>query len=191
MPGRTVAGGEECTDVEGQHDCGVLTPKEGFGRLRRDVRTFFAASAATLALLLVLAILHATGSRAATAHVSRTFSLSETGHLYLTSHHAFTLNEKGSASGTISGTIYIHLNVVSTNRVTAEVNIYPSGGSLTGHASASYHPAGAIASFNGTMDVTRGTGRYRHAHGSGLSFTGTIQRSNDAVTVHVNGRMSA
>jgi hypothetical protein len=125
------------------------------------------------------------------ARAARTFSLSETGHLHLSSHHGFTLNEKGSASGTISGTIYIHLNVVSTNRVTAEVNIYPSAGSLTGHASASYRPAGGVASFNGTMAIVRGTGRYSHARGSGLSFTGTIQRSNDAVTVHVNGRMSA
>jgi hypothetical protein len=41
------------------------------------------------------------------------------------------------------------------------------------------------------MSITRGSGRYSHAHGSGLSFTGTIQRSNDAVTVHVNGKMSA
>jgi hypothetical protein len=119
------------------------------------------------------------------------FSLNETGHLRLTSHRGFTLNEQGSASGTISGTIYIHLHVVSTNRVTAEVNIYPSGGSLAGYANASYHPSGGVASFNGTMSVARGTGRYSHAHGSGLSFTGTIQRSNDAVTVHVNGRMSA
>jgi hypothetical protein len=111
--------------------------------------------------------------------------------LRLTSHHGFTLNEQGSASGTISGTIYIHLHVVSTNHVTAEVSIYPRGGSLTGYASASYHPSGAVASFNGTMSIARGSGRYSHAHGSGLSFTGTIQRSNDAVTVHVNGRMSA
>jgi hypothetical protein len=132
-----------------------------------------------------------TRSRAATAHSARTFSLSETGHLRLTSHHGFTLNEKGSASGTIAGTIYLHLNVVSTNKVTAEVNIYPSGGSLTGSASASYHPAGAVATFNGTMAIVRGTGRYSHARGSGLSFTGTVTRSNDAVTVHVNGQMSA
>src|SRR5664280_2827540 len=107
-----------------------------------------------------------------TALTARTLSLNDTGRLRLTSHHGFTLNEKGSASGTISGTIYIHLNVVSTNRVTAEVNIYPSGGSLTGNASASYRPAGAVASFNGTMAIARGTGRYSHAKGSGLSFTG-------------------
>jgi hypothetical protein len=133
-------------------------------------------------------------SRAATpvaARSARTFTLSESGRLRLSSHHGFTLNEQGSASGTISGRIYIHLNVVSTNRVTAEVSIYPSGGSLTGKASASYRPAGAVASFSGTMAIARGTGRYAHARGSGLSFSGTIQRQNDAVTVRVSGRMSA
>jgi hypothetical protein len=129
-------------------------------------------------------------SHAAGAHAARTISLNETGRLHLTSHRSFTLNESGSASGTISGTIYIHLHVVSTNHVTAEVSIFPRGGSITGSASASYHPSGALASFSGTMAVTRGTGSYSHAHGSGLSFTGTISRSNDAVTVHVSGRIS-
>jgi hypothetical protein len=125
------------------------------------------------------------------AHASRTISLNDSGRLHLTSHHGFTLNEQGSATGTISGTIYIHLNVVSTNHVTAEVNIYPHGGSITGKASASYRPSGALASFTGTMNIIRGTGRYSRARGTALSFTGTVQRSNDAVTVHVNGRISA
>jgi|NGEPerStandDraft_6_1074524.scaffolds.fasta_scaffold20036_1 hypothetical protein len=158
---------------------------------RIGLRVSSLLAAGAVALLLALALAGPTASRAVTAHSARTFSLSETGRLHLSSHHGFTLNEQGSASGTISGTIYIHLTVVSTNRVTAEVNIYPSGGSLTGYANASYHPAGGVASFNGTMTVSRGTGRYSHAKGSGLSFTGTVQRSNDAVTVHVNGRMSA
>jgi hypothetical protein len=151
-----------------------------------------AGAAACLCLVAgLIAWVPAATAVASRAHASRTFSLNETGHLHLTSHHGFTLNEQGSASGTISGTIYIHLHVVSTNHVTAEVNIYPRGGSLTGYASASYHPSGGVASFNGTMSIARGTGRYPHAHGSGLSFTGTIKRENDAVTVHVNGRMSA
>lgn len=147
-------------------------------------------AAAGVAAVLVLALAEGRAP-AATAHAARTFSLSESSHLHLTSHHGFTLNEQGYASGTISGTIYIHLHIVSTNHVTAEVNIYPSGGSLTGYANASYHPSGGVATFNGTMYIARGTGRYSHAHGSGLSFTGTVQRSNDAVTVHVSGRMSA
>lgn len=152
--------------------------------LRLGLAACLSVVAASLAVPLAAAM---ASSHARTAS---TLSLSETGHLHLTSHHSFTLNEQGSASGTISGTIYIHLNVVSTNRVTAEVSIYPRGGSLTGYASASYRPSGGVAYFNGTMSVTRGTGRYRGARGSGLSFTGTVQRSNDAVTVHMSGRMS-
>jgi len=129
----------------------------------------------------------ATGQRGVAA---RAITLHESGHLRLTSRHGFTLNERGSASGTITGTIYIHLNIVSTNRVTAEVNIYPSGGSLSGYAKASYHVAGPTAGFAGSMSIIRGSGGYGHARGSGLSFSGTIQRSNDAVTVHLSGAMS-
>jgi hypothetical protein len=143
-----------------------------------------------LALLAAVVLAGAVPAGASSGRMAGTMSLSDTGHLHLTSHHSFTLNEQGSASGTVSGTIYIHLNVVSTNRVTAEVSIYPSGGSITGHATASYHPSGAVATFAGTMTIVRGSGRYAGANGTGLSFTGTVQRSNDAVTVHVGGRMS-
>jgi hypothetical protein len=152
--------------------------------------TLLLAGVVATAALLAAACAGAGVSRAATARAAGTVSLSDTGHLHRTSHHGFTLNEEGSASGTISGTIYIHLKIVSTNRVTAEVSIYPSGSSITGYATADYRPSGAVASFNGTMTIERGTGRYSGAHGSGLSFTGTVQRSNDAVTVHVSGRMS-
>lgn len=154
------------------------------------------SGACVLALVAAVVALVAVGfagtasSRADSAHAAGTLSLNETAHLHLTSHHGFTLNEQGTTSGTVSGSIYIHLNITSTNRVTAEVNIYPSGSSITGSATASYHPSGGVASFNGTMTILRGTGRYRGARGSGLSFTGTVQRVNDAVTVHVSGRMS-
>jgi len=126
----------------------------------------------------------ATGPRARDA---RTFSLNESGYLYLTSKHGFTLNEKGSAYGTVRGSIYVHLSIISSSHVTAEVNIYPSGGSITGYGSAAYYRGSQSASFYGSMSISAGSGSYNHAHGSGLSFTGTIKRSNDAVTVHVRG----
>lgn len=122
---------------------------------------------------------------------ARTISLNETGRLRLTSKHGFTLNEEGSATGTITGKIYVHLTIASTNRVRAEVSIYPSGGSLTGYAAAAYHVAGATASFSGSMSIARATGRYHGAHTSGLGFNGTIKRSNDAMTVSLTGKMSA
>ena len=34
------------------------------------------------------------------------------------------------------------------------------------------------------------TGTYAHAHSGALRFTGSIQRSNDAVTVQLSGRLS-
>jgi hypothetical protein len=125
------------------------------------------------------------------ALAARTISLQENGHLHLTSKHNFTLNEQGSASGTASGTIYVHLTAVSNTRVTAEVNIYPKGGSISGYGTASYHRAGTTASFSGSMSINRGSGTYAHIHGSGLSFSGTVQESSkDAITVHVSGQVS-
>ncbi len=129
----------------------------------------------------------ASQARAAVASDARALALNENGSLHLTSKHGFTLNEKGLASGTVRGTIYVHLSIVSSRRVTAELNIYPSGGSITAQGSANYHKEGTRASFSGSISIERGTGSYAHARGSGLSFSGTIQRSNDAVTVHVAG----
>jgi hypothetical protein len=157
-----------------------------FGRLRCAGWRRAAVLSAGFALL----AMSASSAAAPVASSARTINLNETGRLRLTSHHGFTLNEVGTASGTIDGTIYLHLNIVSTNHVTAEVNIYPRGGSITGKASANYRVSGGTATFSGTMYIARGSGRYRHAHGSGLGFTGSIRRSNDAVTVHLTGRMS-
>lgn len=124
------------------------------------------------------------------AHIAKTISLNESGSLRLTSKHEFTLNERGSATGTITGTIYVHLTIVSTSRVKAEVNIYPSRGSVTGYATASYRRGSETADFQGTIAIVRGTGNYAHAHGTGLSFSGTIERSGDAITVRVSGPVS-
>ncbi|HEY2282553.1 MAG TPA: hypothetical protein VGH60_03265 [Solirubrobacteraceae bacterium] len=125
------------------------------------------------------------------ARAARTISLNETGRLHLTSKHGFTLNERGSATGTVVGTIYVHLTAVSNTRVTAEVNIYAHGASFSGNGNASYRRASTTASFAGSMSIDRGTGGYAHVHGSGLSFSGTIAESNrDAITVHVSGRVS-
>jgi len=125
------------------------------------------------------------------ASASRTIFLTETGRLHLTSKHNFTLNEQGSASGTAAGTIYVHLTAVSSTRVTAEVNIYARGGSISGYGTAGYHRAGTTASFSGSMSIDRGSGSYAHIHGSGLSFAGTIQESSsDAIVVHVSGSVS-
>jgi hypothetical protein len=125
------------------------------------------------------------------AQAARSVLLTETGHLHLTSRYNFTLNEKGSAVGTVNGAIYVHLTAVSSIRVVAEVNIYPRGGSISGKGTAAYRRTGTTASFSGSMSIGRGSGRYAHVHGSRLRFSGTIAESNgDAIVVRVSGRVS-
>jgi hypothetical protein len=125
------------------------------------------------------------------ATAAGTISLRETGHLHLTSKHNFTLNEQGSASGTVRGTIFVHLTAVSSSRVTVEVNIYARASSISGHGTGSYRRVGTAASFSGSMTIGRGTGSFAHVHGTGLSFSGTIQESgNDPITVYVSGRVA-
>jgi hypothetical protein len=141
-----------------------------------------ASTAACTALLALLA--------APTSFAAKTFSLNENGKLHLTSKQGFTLNEEGPASGTVGGTLYVHLKIVSSTRVTAEISLYPHGGSITCSGSAGYKREGSTASFAGALSIDRGTGGYAKAHGSGLSFSGTIQRSNDAIAVHVSGTAS-
>jgi hypothetical protein len=141
--------------------------------------------ASTGACVGLFALLAAPSSLAA-----KTFSLNENGNLHLTSKQGFTLNEQGPASGTVSGTIYVHLKIVSSTRVSAEISIYPHGGSITCSGSASYKREGSSAHFAGGLSIDRGTGSYAKARGSGLNFSGTIQRSNDAIAVHVGGTAS-
>jgi hypothetical protein len=156
----------------------------------------FATAVAYIVLLSPLAPLAPEATHASNiaegpvAHQTRTVSLRESGNLHLTSRHGFTLNEQGIGTGTISGTIYVHLRIVSTSKVTAEMNIYLKGGSISGNTAAAYRREGAKGSFSGSLSIARGTGSYAHAQGSGLSFSGTIQRSNYAVTVRVSGTVT-
>lgn len=163
--------------------------------IRRDVRRRIAAAALTTVVAPVYVGLgvYGLGTASATptlASTARTVSLSESGRLHLTGKPGFTLNERGTASGTITGSIYIHLHLKPNSKVTAEVNIYPRDGSLSGSGSASYRVEGGYAVFSGTLAITRGSGRYARARASRLRFTGTIQRRNDAVAVQLSGPLS-
>jgi hypothetical protein len=154
-------------------------------------RAMLVAGALSAGALAGLAGLDAVASAdGASAVAARTLALNETGHLRRTSSSGIKLNEQGSATGTIKGAIYIHLDLTSPSRARMEVSIYPSGGSITGIAYADYRVSGPTATFSGSMSVTRGTGSYAKAHGSGLSFSGTIQRVSGAATVRASGTIS-
>ncbi|MFI5003687.1 MAG: autotransporter [Solirubrobacterales bacterium] len=158
---------------------------------RNRIHRSLAAAGALAAAAGTFAVAGTAGASGPTASGARTITLNDTGRLHETSHRGFNLYESGSATGTIRGSVSMRLDVVSTNRVTAELTVHASGGSMSGNASGAYRNNGATASFSGTLSITHGTGKYSHAHGSGISFSGTIQRTSGAVTVRVNGHLSA
>ncbi len=156
----------------------------------RSIAAVLVAVAASLCALAAVEVVPADGAGAARAHAARTTSVSEQGQLHFVSKHGFTLYEQGTASGTIKGTISVVLKIVSTSKVTAEIKISPSGGSISAYGNASYHKGSTSASFAGSLSIKGGTGSYDHAQGSGLSFSGTIASSNKAIAVRVSGSVS-
>jgi hypothetical protein len=132
----------------------------------------------------------AAGAASPHATAARTLNLNDSASLRLQNKHGLVLKEGGTAKGSLGGPLYLQLEVTSTRSVVAQIQVYPKGGSISGNAKASYHVSGSTATFSGTMSVTKGSGTYSKAKASALSFSGTIQRSNDAVTVHVSGKMS-
>ena len=132
----------------------------------------------------------AAGAASPHARAARSVDLNDSANLHLENKHGIELKEGGTAKGNLPGPLYLQLKVTSTRSVSAKVQVYPKGGSIGGSATASYHVSGSTAAFSGTMVVTKGSGTYSKAKASALKFSGTIQRSNDAVTVHVSGPMS-
>lgn len=131
----------------------------------------------------------AAAALAVPAHQAGGTYVKESASLHRTGKHGFKLYEQGSAGGTIKGSIYLELDVVATNRVTAKVTVAPKGGSIYGSGSAAYHVHGANAEFSGSLSITGGSGSWKGAHGSGLKFAGKIARSNDNVTVTLDGTL--
>lgn len=120
------------------------------------------------------------------AKQARRIHLVENAGLRLTNNSETTLDERGHATGTFNAPVTARLNF-SPNHVTAVFTIYPKGGSISGKAQARYVVKNGIGYYGGTLTITRGTGAYKHASGSNIGISGTINRLTFAVTVKVNG----
>jgi hypothetical protein len=121
------------------------------------------------------------------AQAARTLNVTDTAHLRYRGTSGSSLIEEGTASGGLPGTVKVHFNVGAS--VSATFTISTPRGTLVGHGSGSLHSSGLYASFGGSMVVTSGTGRYRHAHGRG-GFYGVINRKTYALTVQTTGKLS-
>ncbi|WP_041730150.1 hypothetical protein [Conexibacter woesei] len=124
-----------------------------------------------------------------TANAARTLNITEAVNLRLVRKSGSTLYQRGTATGTLPGTVTARFEV-SVTRVTGSVTFYPSsGGSLTVNVSGRPTSAGTVAEFSGTMAVRSGTGRYARAVGSG-TFTGSVNRRSWATTVNARARLT-
>ncbi len=157
---------------------------------RRGIGRGLASAGAALALAAAgahVAIAAARAPAVPRARAARLLSVDDTGHLHLLNASGAVLSEEGPVSGTLPGSTKVRLDV-GTN-VTASFTIYAhGGGSITGHGSAILHSSGRYSSFGGTLSVTRGTGRYANAQGSGKLY-GVIERRTDALTVQTTGTL--
>jgi hypothetical protein len=94
--------------------------------------------------------------------------------------------ETGSARGTLPGGMRAHM--VFAALFSGSFQIYTRGGRIDGHGSARPHGEGTYQSFAGTLIVTGGTGRYRHAHGTARLY-GVFDRDNYALTIQTAGTL--
>lgn len=126
---------------------------------------------------------------APSAGAARTLSVKDEGHLHLAGKPEGSLIvEEGAVSGTLPGTVRVRFDVGAT--VTAQFTIYArGGGSISGHGSGALHSTSLYSTFGGTLSVTSGTGRFKHARGTGGLY-GAINRKTDALTVQTVGKLS-
>jgi hypothetical protein len=124
------------------------------------------------------------GPTATAAHV---LNVKDEGHLHEVGESGSDLVEEGPVTGTVPGRVKVNFNVGPT--IYSSFTIYPrGGGSISGHGSGLLHSTGKWSTFGGTITVTRGTGRYAHAHGTGQMY-GVINRKTYALTVQTIGKL--
>jgi hypothetical protein len=123
------------------------------------------------------------------ARAARVMEVKDEGHLHLASKPSGSLiDEEGSVTGTLPGTVKVRFNVGAT--VSAQFTIYArGGGSISGHGSGALHSTGAYSTFGGSLSVTSGTGRFAGARGGGGLY-GAINRKTYALTVQTLGKLS-
>jgi hypothetical protein len=126
-------------------------------------------------------------ARRTSPQAARTLNGTATAHLHLVKANGSRLDEEGTVTGALPGTMRAML---TTGVVFAgSFTIHTNGGAIDGHGRATTHGSGRYQNFNGSITITGGSGRYSHAHGrTGLS--GTFDRRTYAMVIQTTGRLS-
>jgi hypothetical protein len=156
--------------------------------LRRRGAFMVIAALAALALALWAGGI-SSAAPSAQAAKRKTLNLSGTAYLHLTRKSGNVIYEKGTATGTLPGTVTARF-VTGVTKVTGTVTFRPySGGSLTLTAVGYPQSTSTITRFSGNVAVLKGSGRFKNALGSG-TCAGTANRRTWAITVRANARIT-
>lgn len=123
------------------------------------------------------------------AGIARTMSVKDEGHLRLIRSSGSLLIDEGPAKGTIPGKVKVRFIYNGDPTVTAQITIYGSGGTIQAHASGRLSsPTSSSPSFQGTLTIAGGSGRYLHAHGAGKLY-GVFYRRSYGMLVQTEGSL--
>jgi hypothetical protein len=131
-------------------------------------------------IALAITLCAATPARGASLHAA------DTARLHYVGAVGEQVSETGSASGTLPGSMRVRMIFAST--FSGSFAIYTRQGRIDGHGRAQPHGGGVYESFAGTIVVSGGSGRYRHAHGTARLY-GTFNRENYALTIQTTGTL--
>lgn len=148
-------------------------------------------TSAALSALMLAVWAGGAGSTEPGAHAAKrkTLNMTGTASLHLTRKNGNVIYERGTATGTLAGTVSARF-VTGITKVSGTVTFKPySGGSLTLTAVGYPQSASIVTRFTGNVAVLKGTGKFRNALGSG-TFTGTANRRTWAVTVNARARIT-
>jgi hypothetical protein len=154
-----------------------------------STRTALVLACATVAIGLCAAVVGVASATPPSAGVASTVSVKDEGYLRLVKSSGSLLVDEGPAHGTIPGTVKIHFVYNGDPTVSAQITIYGRAGSIRAHATGRLSsPTSSSPSFEGTLTIDGGSGRYAHSHGSGHLY-GVFYRRSYAMTVQTQGTL--
>ncbi len=158
-------------------------------RHRRSVRALALAGASFAICLPAVRLAAAAGPLRSPAHAARTLNVHDEGHLHFIRASGSTLLDEGHVSGTFPGSVKVRFVYDGKPTVSAKFTISGAGGSISASATGKLSsPTTPDPSFKGTLQITGGTGRYAHVHGSGQLF-GVFNRRTYGLTVQAIAKL--
>ncbi len=123
------------------------------------------------------------------AGAAREISLREHVRLHITKRQGADLEARGTANGTLTGALALHIVVGSAERMSASFTGSSRAGTLRGNGQSNYVVSGNVLSYTGTVRIFGGTGAFGHASGVGVHIEGKMNRQQGTISMTIEGKM--